>query len=330
MTLNGSGTMPEIINQTNIVLPRKSRVKFLKRFILTVLFLAILVPIIICIMLMVRMNRLESEVTDLRNQLQTRTENNTLEESNLTEMEQSAYQETVMAETAAAKQLDNQSQVVTTVSENGTITERKVYLTFDDGPSIYTDEILDILANYNVKATFFVVGKEDQALLPMYKRIVEEGHTLAMHSYSHKYEEIYASAESFVTDFRKLQDFLYENTGVRTVFYRFPGGSSNTVSSVPVEELLSSLSENQITYFDWNISSKDASTSFVGAREIANNVLANLESYSTPMILFHDAADKRTTVEALPIIIEQIQKMDNTVLLPITEETKPVQHIRNE
>lgn len=322
--------MSEKTTQTNNVSPRKSRVKFLKRFILTVLVLAILIPIIICIVLMIRMNRLETEVTDLRNQLQSRKEVNIPEENGLTEEEKAVQQDLVLGDTTSEKQTGSLSSEDVMISDNALTGERKVYLTFDDGPSMYTDEILDILASYDVKATFFVVGKEDPALIPMYKRIVEEGHTLAMHSYSHKYQEIYASTEAFTEDFQKLQDFLYENTGVKPLFYRFPGGSSNTVSSVPVGELLNCLSENQITYFDWNISSKDASESYIGAREIADNVLGNLESYSTPMILFHDAADKRTTVEALPIIIEQIKKMDNTVFLPITEDTKPVQHVRIE
>ena len=91
---------------------------------------------------------------------------------------------------------------------------RKVYLTFDDGPSSNTNRILDILADYDVKATFFVVGKEEEEYQALYNRIVEEGHTLAMHSYSHKYNEIYQSVESFSTDLSKLQEFLYDTTGV--------------------------------------------------------------------------------------------------------------------
>ncbi|MDE6608589.1 MAG: polysaccharide deacetylase family protein [Lachnospiraceae bacterium] len=73
---------------------------------------------------------------------------------------------------------------------------RKVYLTFDDGPSVYTGEILDILKEYDVKATFFVVGKEGEKYEELYKRIVEEGHTLGMHSYSHKYSEIYETEQN--------------------------------------------------------------------------------------------------------------------------------------
>lgn len=113
---------------------------------------------------------------------------------------------------------------------------RKVYLTFDDGPSSNTGRILDILAEYDVKATFFVVGKTEEKYQSLYKRIVEEGHTLAMHSFSHKYNEIYQSRESYVEDLSKLQEFLYETTGVWCRYCRFPGGSSNTVSRVDMHE----------------------------------------------------------------------------------------------
>ena len=90
---------------------------------------------------------------------------------------------------------------------------RKVYLTFDDGPSIYTDEILDILKEYNVKATFFVVAEGKESYEDAYRRILEEGHTLGMHSYSHVYREIYQSKEAFIQDVNKLQDYLHEEIG---------------------------------------------------------------------------------------------------------------------
>lgn len=115
---------------------------------------------------------------------------------------------------------------------------RRVYLTFDDGPSANTDRILDILAQYGVKATFFVVGKEGYT--DQYRRIVEDGHTLAMHSYSHRYNEVYASLDSYKADLTKLHDYLYELTGEDCRFVRFPGGSSNTVSKVSMWDLIDS------------------------------------------------------------------------------------------
>ena len=203
---------------------------------------------------------------------------------------------------------------------------RRVYLTFDDGPSSNTDRILDILASYGVKATFFVVGKENYA--DQYRRIVNEGHTLAMHSFSHRYKEIYASVEAYEYDLNQLHDFLYELTGEDCTIVRFPGGSSNKVSRVSMRELIAYLNEKNIAYFDWNISSGDASGTYLDANQIANNVLSNINRFDTAVVLFHDAASKDSTVEALPIIIEKILESDNAVLLPISEDTVKIQHLQ--
>ena len=207
---------------------------------------------------------------------------------------------------------------------------RKVYLTFDDGPSGNTNRILDILADYDVKATFFVVGKEEEQYQALYKRIVEEGHTLAMHSYSHKYNEIYQSVESYSADLSKLQEFLYDTTGVWCRYCRFPGGSSNTVSRVDMHELIAYLDDQDMSYFDWNISSGDASNSYVGPSEIVRNCTVNLRNFDEAIILMHDASDKNSTVEALPALIETIQAMEDTKIVPITDDTERIHHISND
>jgi len=207
---------------------------------------------------------------------------------------------------------------------------RKVYLTFDDGPSGNTGEILDILAAYDVKATFFVVGKPEEKYQSLYKRIVEEGHTLAMHSYSHKYNEIYQSRESYIEDLSKLQEFLYETTGVWCRYCRFPGGSSNTVSRVDMHELIAYLEEQDMTYFDWNVSSGDASSAYISPETLVRNATARLAEFDEAIILLHDAVDKKSTVQALPELIEKIQAMEDTEILPITDETEPIHHISND
>jgi len=207
---------------------------------------------------------------------------------------------------------------------------RKVYLTFDDGPSSNTNRILDILAEYDVKATFFVVGKEEEEYQSLYKRIVEEGHTLAMHSYSHKYNELYQSVESFQSDLRRLQEFLYDTTGVWCRYYRFPGGSSNKVSKVDMHELIAYLEGQDMSYFDWNISSGDASSSYVSPQDLIRNCTAKLQDYDEAIILMHDAAGKDSTVEALPELIETIQGMEDTEIVPITDDTERIHHISND
>lgn len=203
----------------------------------------------------------------------------------------------------------------------------KVYLTFDDGPSSYTREILDILDRYEVKATFFVVGKEDAESMETLAMIADRGHSLGMHSYSHKYEELYESEESFAEDFGRIQDYIYEAAGVKSNLYRFPGGSSNQVSSVPMEEFAKYLESQGVRFFDWNVSSGDGGRNQLTAETLIENCIQGIEDRGTSVILLHDSAQKSTTVEALPAMIEKILAMEDTAILPITEETALVQHI---
>lgn len=205
---------------------------------------------------------------------------------------------------------------------------RRVYLTFDDGPSTNTDRILDILAQYGVKATFFVVGKEGYT--DQYRRIVEDGHTLAMHSYSHKYNEIYQSVESYRDDLSRLQEFLYDTTGVWCRYCRFPGGSSNQVSKVDMHDLIAYLDGQDISYFDWNVSSGDASSDYVSPDNIVRNSTSQLQKFQEAIILMHDASEKKSTVEALPELIETIQAMEDTKIVPINDDTEPIHHISND
>lgn len=218
------------------------------------------------------------------------------------------------------------------IQENGSQAGgyKQIFLTFDDGPSSNTDRILDILKEYDVKATFFVVGKSGEQAVKAYQRIVAEGHTLAMHSYSHKYSEVYASRESFIEDLEKLQEYLYEITGIWPRVYRFPGGSSNAVSNVDMQELIDYLDESGITYFDWNITAGDAENGNLSPESILENCVGNIDNINRGMILMHDASNKNTTVEALPEIIRQIQERGDTVILPVTDRTEPIHHNREE
>ena len=202
----------------------------------------------------------------------------------------------------------------------------KVYLTFEDGPSENTGEILDILAQYDVKATFFVVGKEDEESLALYKRIVEEGHTLGMHSYSNKYSVIYQSKEEFEEDFKHIQSLLKETTGVESMYYRFPGGSSNQISNVPMKDFIQYLNKEGIVYYDWNVSSGDASNAY-SSDEIVANVTADVVKYKTSVVLLHDTAEKGATVEALGTLIEKLNEM-GAQILPIDEDTSVIQYVK--
>lgn len=306
--------------------------KGLRIFIIVML---ILIPTALSVFLGIRLHTVQKELGELQAQAKEAAAIHSVElsmDEEAADAEAEAFQNIYTADSVdiskrdsgAGKESDKQD---TLLSSGNT---RKVYLTFDDGPSSNTGRILDILAEYDVKATFFVVGKEDEKYEALYKRIVEEGHTLGMHSYSHKYDEIYQSVDSYAQDLSKLQEFLYETTGVWCRYCRFPGGSSNTVSRVDMNELIAYLDEQDITYFDWNIASGDASSSYISADTILYNCTRKLVALDECMILMHDASDKNTTVQALPRLIEQIQAMEDTIIVPITEDTEPIQHRSNE
>ncbi|MCR5093271.1 MAG: polysaccharide deacetylase [Lachnospiraceae bacterium] len=317
------------------------RVRFLRRLILVSVAAAILIPTMICVIFAARydraMNALErsrEELTWYKNHYDAR----------------ETWEAQAAAGTAAQpeKPSEQQAQIPADGELDGLANEaamepvtdepadeepaedewdgiRRVYLTFDDGPSSSTEELLDILARYGIKATFFVVGKPESRFEETYNRIVTDGHTLAMHSYSHRYSDIYESVDAFQTDLHKLQNFLYDTTGIWCRIYRFPGGSSNTTSATPMSELKAYLSRENITYFDWNVDAGDASGS-IGAYQITDNVIRGIENCRTAVVLMHDAGNKQTTVEALPGIIEAVLAMDNTEFAQITEDTKPVHH----
>ena len=203
-----------------------------------------------------------------------------------------------------------------------------VYLTFNSVPGENTEELLDVLKKHKVKATFFVVGSEDEELAKVYQRIVNEGHTIGMHSYSNQYSLIYSSTDAFRKDYQKLADYLYELTGTKSNYYRFPGGSFNEISNVNMAEFVHVLNEEQITYFDWNVSAGDAASSYK-KKDVINNVIDGVSKYKTSVVLLHDGPNKSTTVEALDTIIEKLKKQ-GAEILPIDENTNVIQYIKAE
>lgn len=203
-----------------------------------------------------------------------------------------------------------------------------VYLTFNSIPGDNTEAILDVLAEHNVKATFFVVGSEEEEIGAVYQRIVNEGHTIGMHSYSNQYSLIYSSKDAFKQDYQKISDYIYGLTGTKSTFYRFPGGSGNAISNVNMIEFINVLNQEQITYFDWNVSAGDAANHYT-KEEVLDNVLEGVAKYKTSVVLLHDNENKSTTVEALGTLIESL-KSQGAEILPIDEDTNIIQYIKAE
>lgn len=202
----------------------------------------------------------------------------------------------------------------------------KVYLTFDDGPSENTDKVLDILDDYSVKATFFVVGRTGKKNKSRYKRIVKDGHTIGMHSYTHNYRYIYNSLDNFIIDYKKIYNLIKKNTGVIPKYYRFPGGSINNFSRRNILSCINYLDENKVKYFDWNVSAEDATNKNRTKDDIIENIMRDVVKYKTSVVLLHDSKGKDETVKALPELILSLQKM-GAVILPISDDTKVMQFI---
>lgn len=213
----------------------------------------------------------------------------------------------------------------TTTTEEPRVEAKRVYLTFDDGPSVYTGQILDILAANDVKATFFVIGR-DEEYYEYYKRIVDEGHTIGLHSYTHVYQDFYASRESFAKELTDLQKLIYDVTGTESHIFRFPGGSSNNVSSLPISEYISYLNENDINYYDWNALSGDAVTSGLSPEQLVNNIMNDVEKNQDSIVLMHDLQTTHATVESLQILIDTL-KSEGYEILPIDDNTPLIQHV---
>lgn len=313
---------------------RKNRVKRLKIEFVSILLCLLILPWIFVTVLKVRNNRLlenartnEQLIGEYLSEIEVLSMTETEAEKE-PQKEETDAKETVTSPKRIVEELSEEEIAALKLSEEELYDGyRKVYLTFDDGPSSNTDEILDILSEYNVKATFFVIYKEGQENEELYRRITDEGHTLGMHSCNHVYSNLYQSKETFLEDTYKLRNFLYMVTGVETWVYRFPGGSSNKVSHLDMHTFTKALKEEGMVYFDWNVSARDASSPILSKAAIVRNATAGLSELNEAVILFHDTGSKVTTVEALPEIIEYIRSMDNTVILPITKETNPIQHI---
>lgn len=186
-------------------------------------------------------------------------------------------------------------------------------LTFDDGPSANTDRVLEILDQYGVKATFFVVGSSSTspASQERMKKIVAAGHAIGMHSWSHDYKKVYASVDAFLEEFNSLYQWIYQVTGVYPSVYRFPGGSLNGYDRGVYQEIIAEMTRRGFAYYDWNASAQDATVHPRPAWEIAADCLRGV-GRELVVVLCHDSAARSTTVDALPAVIQGYQNAGYT------------------
>ncbi len=201
--------------------------------------------------------------------------------------------------------------------------EKIIYLTFDDGPSPRTGEILDILKKHNVKATFFVVKPQEEEYNEYLLRAVEQGHSIGIHSNSHKYNEIYESVESFLSDFELAYEYIKSTAGISPVIFRFPGGSVNDYNDDIIVELANEMTRRGFVYFDWNVESNDSNNN-LSASSIYNNVINGVGEKERAVVIMHDSYTRKTTVSALDDIITTLLEK-GYIFKTLDETVKPIQ-----
>lgn len=178
-------------------------------------------------------------------------------------------------------------------------TQKCVYLTFDDGPSDrVTPQILDVLKEENVKATFFIVGKMAERRKYLIEREFAEGHTVAVHSYSHVYKDIYSSEEKLLDDIDRCNQLIKDITGSYSTVYRFPGGSFSVKST-----LVDAVTAHGMRYVDWNASMCDAEIVNPAPEDLLKAAIDTPANRNHIVMLAHDTTDKSVTAQALKSVI---------------------------
>lgn len=195
-----------------------------------------------------------------------------------------------------------------------------VYLTFDDGPSKYTPAFLDLLKKHGVQATFFLVGTNVQRYPSVVRRIKSEGHAIGVHTYSHKYLQIYMNVDSYLKDFSMAKDAIYRATGDRCAIFRFPGGSINVFNSRIYGELTAEMLRRGFKFYDWNVSAGDAVKKTI-KKNIIDNVANNVRRDQPNIVLMHDTSELSLT--SLEQIILRLKK-ENYIFKALGNEDRPI------
>lgn len=189
-------------------------------------------------------------------------------------------------------------------------TDKIIYLTFDDGPSAnVTNEILDVLDYYGVKATFFVIGARALTHPEVVKRIHAAGHAIGNHTYNHNYKSIYRNLDAFTKDFQAAQEAIFSIIAEYPKLYRYAGGSltaRNYAGRSTRDQFDQYLWQQGIQYFDWNIDSGDAKGGNVTIDSITGRTIMQLRNRQRAIVLMHDFKYRQSTAKALPGIIETL------------------------
>ncbi len=290
-------------------------VRFFKKLILLIVIIAIAVPSSLTFYYSSRLEKAEKALEAQESEESLPPQEESKEESESSEEESAPKEESQAPITMAAPAYQSLYPDFYAPQEYAATKERDktIFLTFDDGPSQQTERLLDILAEEEVKATFFVVHAGGDAAKAHLQRIVSEGHTLAMHSYTHDYKKVYASVEAYLDDMYKLFCEIREVTGVTPSLFRFPGGSINSYNGGVYKELIAEMIRRGFVPHDWNISSQDAVNPTRPAEDILQSVVEGALKVSRGVVLMHDSTYRGTTVDAVRSMIQQLREQGYTL-----------------
>ncbi len=234
---------------------------------------------------------------------------------------QKQFQETIMKEQEEAER--KRKEKLPNLTEEGiqnvnhiySSDTKRAFLTFDDGPSSNTNQILDILKEKGIKATFFVLGSNVEKCPETVKRIYDEGHFIANHGYSHVYDTIYQSPETVLDEYNRCNQVVRDAIGEQEYnshLFRFPGGLNGGKYAEIKNQANTLLAQNNIVHVDWNALNGDSETTKPTITYEMQRIQETTQNKQSVVILMHDAEAKKVTVEALPNIIDYLKEQGYT------------------
>lgn len=294
-------------------------VRFYKRLILVFLALLIVIPTIFAVFFGLRSASLEQQLAEGGLRDPETEASNDPEASRTPGVVPTSYDNTLEGEPLSYQTLYPELYGTGEVPKERVMAIDTVYLTFDSSLSEKTREIMDILDEYGIKGTFFVIGTTDPDALAVMKEIADRGHTIGLRSYSGSLQQVYQSVEAYLEDFKQIYDLVYETTGVKAEIFRFPSGSVNSYSTGIYQELNAEMIRRNFVFFDWNVNGENGKD----ADEISTKIIASMADKDRGIIKFRDTPENSHTTLVLRTVIDELRGLGYE-FAPLTAQVMPV------
>ena len=274
-----------------------------------VIFTGIIVAVIISLVTILGMNKAQKEYNEkYAEKLEKQRAESIENEKNNEEIRNAKIKNEHIEKTSKPLTEEQQYNILHIYNDTG---EKRVFLTFDDGPTkAVTPFVLDTLKKEDVKATFFLLGVNAQYNAELIKREFDEGHYIANHGYSHKYKEVYSSPEATFDEYNKTEQIIRDalgNQNYRSNLFRFPGGSNGGYYNEIKQTAKAYLREQGIVHLDWNALSQDSAGTYT-KEQLLQNAIDTIGDKQSVIILMHDSSDKILTSEMLPDLIHYLKE----------------------